>query len=306
MLISFIKNVESYWYDFTERMSRTSHLPLKIALACTLIVVLTGGDALLNFILDHESMVESVTWQFFQKQVASPLTALSDQSPYRHTSKMYFRLLPPYLGRLCWGCSFKELMLFMISLQYLSGALFFYFSFRLIETFCKDRLTVVWLTVGFCFLLIGKVFFRDANAHFDAYALFLMLLGMSSRNLVFFFLYLFLAFWVDERAIVASGLIGVWKLLDQAPSSTKFFQKPFAPGVRSYLVAIVLAVVVTVLLRWVVAVTYDRPSVTTSMFSLFRSSQYRVLNLTGPIFWARLLWCGSAVSAGVRYFTYWQ
>jgi hypothetical protein len=174
-------------------------------------------------------MVESVTWQFFQKQVASPLTALSDQSPYRHTSKMYFRLLPPYLGRLCWGCSFKELMLFMISLQYLSGALFFYFSFRLIETFCKDRLTVVWLTVGFCFLLIGKVFFRDANAHFDAYALFLMLLGMSSRNLVFFFLYLFLAFWVDERAIVASGLIGVWKLLDQAPSSTKFFQKPFAP-----------------------------------------------------------------------------
>jgi len=264
MLIFFIKNIESYCYVHTARLARLSHLPLKMALACSLIVVLTGGDALVNFILDQDSMTESATWQFFQQQVTSPLTALSEQSPYRHTSKMYFRLLPPYLGKLCWGCSFKELMLFMISLQYLAGTLFFYFSFKLIETFCKDRMTVVWLTAGFCFILLGKVFFRDANAHFDAFALFFMLLGMYTRSSLLLFLYLCLAFWVDERAIVASALVGVWKLLGKEPSqpSAGFFQNPFASGVRPYLVAIVLAVGFTVLLRWVFAFTYDRPSVT--------------------------------------------
>lgn len=257
-----LRSFESRCAKYTQRLVGLSHYPLRLALLCSLLVFLTGGDAFMSILAGYDKVAESVTWQFLERQIVSPLTTFSDREAYHHISKMAYRLFPAYLGKLCWGCSLRELMFFLVGLEYLAGFLFFYFSHQLLRRHCPDAIALTWLLLGICFIFLGKIFFWDTYAYFDAYALIFLLLAMRSRNPVFVFLFLFLAFWTDERSIVASALVWLWHAL-RPPSSGKhpaFFQKMvLRPNRVQWPVA--LALFSTLVLRGLLAHWYGLPSV---------------------------------------------
>jgi len=262
MLFGFLYSLEAKCNRSIERLASLSHFPARLALLCSLLVFLTGGDALVSILVGYDKVAESATWQFLAKQVTSPLTTFSDREAYHHISKMTYRLFPAYLGKLCWGCSLKELMLFLVGLEYLAGFLFFYFSCQLLRRYCADAVALTWVLLGFCFVFLGKVFFWDTYAYFDAYALLFLLLAMRSRHPAHIFLFLFLAFWTDERSVVASAWVWLWHALRPEPSDQKpeFFQKPLLrPNKQQG--AIGLALLVTLILRWLLANWYGLPPV---------------------------------------------
>lgn len=255
-------NLESRCAKYAQRLVGLSYYPLRLALLCSLLVFLTGGDALMSILAGYDKVAESVTWQFLEKQIVSPLTTFSDREAYHHISKMTYRLFPAYLGKLCWGCSLRELMLFLVGLEYLAGFLFFYFSYQLFRRYCPDAVALTWLLLGFCFIFLGKVFFWDIYAYFDAYALLFLLLAIKSRNPALVFFFLFLAFWTDERSIVASALVWLWHALrpDYSDQKPAFFQKAVLRPNKPQ-GAILLAVLSTLVLRWLLAHRYGLPSV---------------------------------------------
>lgn len=263
MIIPFLKKIERKCFERTESFTRSSNFPLRLALLCCLITFVTGGDAVVSVLAGYDTLAESDTWQFLQKQIVSPLTTYSVLDPYHHTSKMGYRLLPPYIGKLCWNCSLKGQMLFLIGLEYLAGFLFFLFTYKLLIPYCKNKVPLTWLLLGLCFTFLGKIFFWDTYAYFDAYALLFLSLSLYTPSPVLIFLYLSLAFWTDERSMVASALVGLWWFMADDPSEkhAAYFGK-FArvPSPRHW--AIALALGVTFGLRWLLATQYGRPSVT--------------------------------------------
>ncbi len=257
-----LQDFESCCAKHTQRLIVLPHFRVWLALFCTVTILFTGGDALLSILVGYHKVAESVTWQFLEKQIVSPLTTFSDREAYHHISKMTYRLFPAYLGKLCLGCSLKELMLFLIGLEYLAGFLFFYFSYKVLRRHCSDVIALTWLLMGFCFTFLGKIFFWDIYAYFDAYALLFLLLGMQSRNPVLVFLFMSLAFWTDERAIVASGLVWLWHSFSPAHSGQNliFFRKPLLLPTQTQW-AILSGVAATLVLRWLLAHRYGLPAV---------------------------------------------
>lgn len=261
MLLAFLSGIETNCNRRIERLTLLSHFPARLALVCTLLVFFTGGDAIMSVLAGYDKVAESVTWQFLEKQIVSPLTTFSDREAYHHISKMTYRLFPAYLGKLCWGCSLKELMLFLVGLEYLAGFLFFYYSYHLLQRYCHDAVALTWLLLGFCFVFLGKIFFWDIYAYFDAYALLLLLLAMNSRRPLGVFICLMLAFWTDERSIVASAFVWLWHTLRAEPSgdTPTFFRNPtLLPNRLQWPVAI--AILSTLVLRWSLAHWFALPS----------------------------------------------
>lgn len=214
----------------------------------------------MSVLVGYNKVAESVTWQFLEKQILSPLTTFSDREAYHHISKMTYRLFPAYLGKLCWGCSLKETMLFFVGLEYLAGFLFFYYSYQLLRRYSPDLLAIAWLVFGFCFIFLGKIFFWDIYAYFDAYALLFLLLAMKSRKSFFVFLFLTLAFWTDERSIVASASVWLWHALRAEPPghAPTIFHKPALLPNRLQR-PVVLAMLSTLLMRWLLAHWFALP-----------------------------------------------
>lgn len=259
MLTAFLKKVENEAQHQTERLSRGPYFSLRLALVCSLLVFVTGGDALVSIMVGYEKLSENTTWQFLQKQIESPLTARSGRELFHHTSKMVHRLFPPLLGKLCVDCSLKGIMYFMVLMEYLSGFLFFYFFSKLLRRIATPTVAFL-LTLSVCFTFLGKLFFWDAP---DGFALLGLLLAMYTRRIDVLFLALCMAFWTDERAIVASGLVFMWHgmINRSSPDRPVVFRDIFR--FNKYQLAILFTILFHFTVRLMLAHLYDMPPTVT-------------------------------------------
>lgn len=268
MLIDFLLRTEAKCQRYVESFSALSHFHLRLALLCTILGFVTGGDTLVSVVVGFDKMAENTTWQFFQQQVASPLTARSGADSFHHTAKMVYRLFPPLLGKLCWGCSLKELIFFMNALGYLSGFFFFLYFSRMVSRL-SDRPSAFLLTLGVCFIFLGKTFFWFAS---DGLALLGLLLAMSARRVEVVFLALLAAFWTDERAIIASALVFVWHGLSPRMKAESSSDRPISVrelfSFNQYQIAVVLCLAVHFAMRFSLASIYAIPSTTNSAQAL--------------------------------------
>lgn len=211
--------------------------------------------------IGSEELSESTTWQFFQQQIDSPLTAKSGREPFHHTSKMVHRLFPPLLGKLCTGCSLKELVYFTTTLGYLAGFFFFMFFSKLVRRM-SDRSSALLLTLGMCFIFLGKLFFWFSA---DGFALLGLLLAMMTRRIEILFVVLCMAFWTDERAIVASALVFFWHSVDdknQSLFSNKVLTLKRFIKFNKYQWMIIFSLVFHFSIRFSLARLYSMPSTT--------------------------------------------
>jgi hypothetical protein len=259
MLNTLLQEVEAKIQRQTETFTVRPYFSLRLALLCSFLVFITGGDVLVSVMVGFEKLSENTTWQFLQKQIESPLTARSSRELFHHTSKMVHRLFPPLLGKFCIDCSLKGIMYFMVLMEYLAGFLFFYFFSKLVSRISNPSLSFL-LTLSICFTFLGKLFFWDAT---DGFALLGLLLAMSTRKTSVLFLALCMSFWTDERAIIASGLVFLWHGLVNIPSSGNPISVKDLLRFNKYQSVILVTIIFHFTVRFLLAQLYSMPPTVT-------------------------------------------
>lgn len=191
-------------------------------------------------------------WSVVDRQTSNLLTPVTDVDSTTHESKRVFRLTPPALAKLSPVANWKGRMLFLFALQYTAGIVFFALCGRLLNAMLHSPAAATLLTLSFAFIYPGQAFFWDVTGWFDGLAIFLLVLTLVVRSAPLIFACLFAAFWVDERAIVASSFSFLWLKLRERPDATA--RDLLCPDLRSAMVP--LAIGVTLLLRTYLARTH--------------------------------------------------
>jgi hypothetical protein len=183
--------------------SKGPYWHVRLALICTLLAISVAFPSYYYFTKPAATL--SGNWKAISAQIDSPL-ATQQHAPEMHESKIAFRLLMPVLGRLIPSESVKMRIGVLLFLQHIVGLLFYVFVAKWVEKLCGDKVIAVLVCFSFAFTFIGKSFFWDMEGFFDGVAFFLAFMAIYQYG-IFTFVFLFLSFWVDERAIIASPLI---------------------------------------------------------------------------------------------------
>ncbi len=121
-------------------------------------------------------------------------------------AKTEFRLTVPFFAKIL-NIKTKYGIYF---LQVFAGLLFFYSLSRLLYGFTNDKSITFLIALAFGFIYPGYSFVSEMEGFFDSFAFLFLLIAMMDINIIFVMIALFLAFWTDERAIIASSLIVFW------------------------------------------------------------------------------------------------
>lgn len=132
--------------------------------------------------------------------------------PASQEAKRTFRLVPSLWAKILPTESIKARWIFLYLTQCLLGFGFFYLLLNFFFKKYGDKTTAILITANFALLYIGKSFFSDA-IWFDAYAYFFIALAIFTTNPLLLEASLFLAFFTDERALFAGGLVFIYHLM---------------------------------------------------------------------------------------------
>ncbi|MBB5282897.1 hypothetical protein HNQ92_001018 [Rhabdobacter roseus] len=145
-------------------------------------------------------------WNRINEQADHPLTHY-DYPPAVHEAKISFRLLMPLLARFS---PFKDLnirMAYLFFIQHIAGFFFFLFLIKLAWRYTQDKATSALLAIAISVTYLGHCFFYELFGFFDGVAFTLLLISVYYPRAWWAVLCFFLSFWIDERAVLASGLI---------------------------------------------------------------------------------------------------
>lgn len=124
-----------------------------------------------------------------------------------HTASMRFRLVPPALYTV-----FNS-ALALYTVQVLLGIAYLYMVLDEAYRILKNRLMAFLFAAGFAGLYAGAAFILDVSGFCDAFAFTFMMGAIYFRNPLPIFLCVFLAAWVDERAVFNLTLVVTYHLL---------------------------------------------------------------------------------------------
>lgn len=137
-------------------------------------------------------------------------------------------------------------------LQFLTGIIIFYVVARLIEMETSDRLMAFYVTLLVGVVYPGTAAFLENRFYFDSFAYLFLLCAMWFRSPVLIALTSLLAFFTDERALIASGFVFLWWVLKAEEGNTELKQWF---NLRS--VSVVIAMGFYVMIRWLLMSHYQ-------------------------------------------------
>ena len=98
----------------------------------------------------------------------------------------------------------------IIAIQVGLGCGFLYLFLREVYRQTSDAVLTVFFGLALSNMFVFSWFFVDTAGYGDGYALFFLMLALLSRNPFLLFLFLQIAFFVDERAIAGAAYIILW------------------------------------------------------------------------------------------------
>jgi hypothetical protein len=175
------------------------------------------------------------TYSYYYKKIADPFKPTKELSADLHGAKVVFRLTVPLIGKLL-RLDAEPSGRNMMWLYIIQSALLYPFIFMLARiTFRFTDQISAWMFVAACSCTyLCKAFFWDYDFWFDGYAYFFILTSLYFRNPVLVFFALQLAFWTDERAVIALPGILLFNLFqinnfeipEQKPGLLKQLKRP--------------------------------------------------------------------------------
>ncbi|XWW47915.1 hypothetical protein JYG30_10935 [Fibrella sp. USSR17] len=157
-------------------------------------------------------------WDTIEDQIIHPLRPIIcyDKNPGCHEDKMVFRLFLPGLYALVGS---REAV---YAVQLLCWPIFLYLLAREAYRLTNSKAVALYLTVSIMGLYIGGAFPFDFVTCGDAFAYILLLMAAVTRNRFALIASLFLAYWVDERSLVNSVYVLVYRCLVVADDKPLF------------------------------------------------------------------------------------
>ena len=168
-------------------------------------------------------------------------TVSDKYSSETHMAKTEFRLTGPFLAKVFHIGSKRAMYL----LQLIAGYLFFFILTGVIFKMTADKVVTLFYTLAFSLLYPGFSFVAEMMGYFDSFAFLFLLVAMLDINIGFIILSLFLAFWTDERAIMAGMLVAFWGQYQQYIQKQKNFYMP-----SKHALAYVGTVLAYIICRW--------------------------------------------------------
>jgi hypothetical protein len=154
-------------------------------------------------------------WEAVSEQIKAPLATHDNYSNDSHFSKLAFRLTVPMIAHVLHvdrvGCFLIQGVFFV---------LMFYVLLSLAYAVTNDKVLASLILLGFAFMFVGNVLVSDLRAVFDGVAFCFMALTMLNRNFFLVLIFSLLAYFTDERALVASGLILIWFVIREKQLDT--------------------------------------------------------------------------------------
>ncbi len=127
-----------------------------------------------------------------------------------HEAKMTFRLLLPTLYKLLG----RNAVLFFI-VQYLLGVLASKYILSILADKLKDPIAATTIYVAMLFTYMGSAHIFDIVTCADGIGYALLIFSIYTRKYSLRFLFLFLSYWVDERALICSCFIALYWVMKE-------------------------------------------------------------------------------------------
>ncbi len=172
-------------------------LPL-IATAISLFSAFPSYD-----IVDDKEM--SSNWNAILHQTTNPFNR-TEYNGSSHQANLAFRLTPILLARIFSIGSVYGYLIF----QFFCLVLLFTVISRLLKKIIDDPVVYYLLTLSISLTFVGNVLCSDYRGFFDVVAFLCLSASMLFNNTKLILLTLLLAYFTDERALIASGLIYVY------------------------------------------------------------------------------------------------
>jgi len=177
-------------------------LPL-MAVACSLFTAFPSSD-----LANSQEMSEN--WGALLEQVQDPFS-VKDHPSASHAANMAFRITPVLLAK---ALGLRSINAFLI-LQGVALVLLFFVLPRLFRKISNDPVVSWLLTFSVSFMFVGNVLCSDYRGFFEVLA-FLFLAGTLLFDSLFLILGCsLLAFFTDERALIASGLVYIFFVVER-------------------------------------------------------------------------------------------
>ena len=165
-------------------------------------------------------------WDTIEDQIIHPLRPIIcyDENPGCHEDKMVFRLFLPAL------LAIVRSRLAVYVVQLACWPIFLYLLAREAERLTQSRSVALYLTLSVMGLYIGGAFPFDFITCGDAFAYFFLLLAAVNRNRFVLIISLFLAYWVDERSLINSVYVLIYRCLVIAKNEPVFGRQNWLTG----------------------------------------------------------------------------
>ncbi len=239
--------------------------------------------------------IVSKDWDALFAKAAAPF-ANSTYGAGTHEAKITFRLLVPLILHFThFGIAGTLVFLGII------GVLNFYMVVRLAFDMLQDKRQAFILGLCSAFIYFGKCSFIELRGTmFDGIAIFLLLCALNFRKPLLIALFVFLAAWCDERALVGSTLVWLYYMLRQPQGN--IIQKSFS----AHTISVYVAWVAYAAVRYLLVRTYG---LTTSLEGVGLSVLLNQINNVPMGIWSALeglwipvLYAGIMLYRNKRYF----
>nr|WP_295926053.1 hypothetical protein [uncultured Dyadobacter sp.] len=159
-----------------------------------------------SLLADHlkNNGVSLDAWVFIKNQ-AEDLLHPRDMDYDVRRENMIFRWTLPLLSFLT-----GHNVLLILIIQAVLGVLFLYKIGAYIFSISGDKVTTALFVTGIANIFVSVWAFADVHGYGDEFAFFFLLLALFSKNPLVIFLSLQIAFFTDERAVVAGGYLLLW------------------------------------------------------------------------------------------------
>jgi hypothetical protein len=149
-------------------------------------------------------MADSDAWAFIKIQALDILHP-THLEVYIRRENMVMRWILPLLYILT-GHS----VLMIVIIQGVLGCVFLYLFLREVFRQTNDRVLTAFFGLALSNMFVFSWFFVDTAGYGDGYAYFFLMLALLTRNPFLLFVFLQIAFFTDERALVGAGYIILW------------------------------------------------------------------------------------------------
>lgn len=198
---TFLLNKSNYIFNIILQLNNRRYsfilLPF-IATAISLFSAFPSYD-----IVDDQEM--SSNWNAILHQTTDPFDP-AEYNGSSHQANLAFRLTPVLLARIFSIGSVYGYLIF----QFICLVLLFVVISRLLKKIIDDPVVYYLLTLSISLTFVGNVLCSDYRGFFDVLAFLCLSVSMLISNAKLIFLTLLLAYFTDERALIASGLVYVY------------------------------------------------------------------------------------------------